>query len=75
MELGPNTENGPVTLNLSDDISNVHDRRENCGVERIETQEKKTRFSLSHDEGTLSLESTFSLNSGSSKMRKLKENL
>ncbi|XP_076183626.1 GTPase activating protein and VPS9 domains 1 isoform X2 [Ptiloglossa arizonensis] len=51
MELGPNTENGPVTLNLSDDISNVHDRRENCGVERIETQEKKTRFSLSHDEG------------------------
>ncbi|KOC65886.1 GTPase-activating protein and VPS9 domain-containing protein 1 [Habropoda laboriosa] len=46
-----NMENGPVTLNLADDISNVHDRRESCSVERIETQEKKTRFSLSHDEG------------------------
>ncbi|CAK9813080.1 GTPase-activating protein and VPS9 domain-containing protein 1 [Anthophora quadrimaculata] len=45
-----NIENGSVTLNLSDDISNVHDRRESCSVERIETQEKKTRFSLSHDE-------------------------
>ncbi|XP_076627267.1 GTPase activating protein and VPS9 domains 1 [Colletes latitarsis] len=50
MELGSNMENGPVTLNLSDDIPNVHDRRGSCGVERIETQEKKTRFSLSHDE-------------------------
>ncbi|XP_017887031.1 GTPase-activating protein and VPS9 domain-containing protein 1 isoform X1 [Ceratina calcarata] len=50
-ELGSNLENGPVTLNLeSDDISNIHDRRESCSVERIESQEKKTRFSLSHDE-------------------------
>lgn len=50
-ELQCNMENGPVNLNLSDDISNVHDRQENCGVERTENQEKKTRFSLSHDEG------------------------
>lgn len=49
-ELQCNMENGPVNLNLSDDISNVHDRQENCGVERTENQEKKTRFSLSHDE-------------------------
>lgn len=50
-ELENNMENGPVTLNLSDAIRNVHDTRESCSVERIETQEKKTRFSLSHDEG------------------------
>lgn len=50
-----NMENGPVTLNLADEISTIHDRRGSCGgggVDRIETQEKKTRFSLSHDEGT-----------------------
>ncbi|XP_076673671.1 GTPase activating protein and VPS9 domains 1 isoform X2 [Andrena cerasifolii] len=49
-----NMENGSVTLNLSDEISisSIHDRRGSCGggVDRIETQEKKTRFSLSHDE-------------------------
>lgn len=45
-------ENEQVALSLSDDLSNVHDRRENCAGERMETQEKKTRFSLSHDEGS-----------------------
>nr|XP_033321965.1 GTPase-activating protein and VPS9 domain-containing protein 1 [Megalopta genalis] len=49
-ELESNLENGSVTLNLSDAIRNVHDTRESCSGERIETQEKKTRFSLSHDE-------------------------
>lgn len=50
-ELQSNMDNHSVNLNLSDDISNVHDRQENCDVERTENQEKKTRFSLSHDEG------------------------
>ncbi|CAL7948132.1 unnamed protein product [Xylocopa violacea] len=49
-ELESNMENGSATLNLSDEISSVNDRRESCSVERIENQEKKTRFSLSHDE-------------------------
>lgn len=55
-ELQSNIDNGSVNLNLSDDISNVHDRQNNCGVERTESQEKKTRFSLSHDEGIKILE-------------------
>ncbi|EGI65207.1 GTPase-activating protein and VPS9 domain-containing protein 1 [Acromyrmex echinatior] len=50
MELQSGMENGPVTLNLPDDASNEHPRQENSNVERIETQEKRTRFSLSHDE-------------------------
>ncbi|XP_076233243.1 GTPase activating protein and VPS9 domains 1 isoform X2 [Calliopsis andreniformis] len=51
MDLQSNAETASITLNLSDDISTVRDRRESCGgIERIETQEKKTRFSLSHDE-------------------------
>lgn len=51
MELQNGMENGPVTLNLPDDASNEHPRQENSNIERIETQEKRTRFSLSHDEG------------------------
>lgn len=51
MELQNGMGNGPVTLNLPDDASNEHPRQENNSVERIETQEKRTRFSLSHDEG------------------------
>ncbi|KYQ50700.1 GTPase-activating protein and VPS9 domain-containing protein 1 [Trachymyrmex zeteki] len=50
MELQNGMGNGPVTLNLPDDASNEHPRQENNSVERIETQEKRTRFSLSHDE-------------------------
>ncbi|XP_077267366.1 GTPase-activating protein and VPS9 domain-containing protein 1-like isoform X3 [Temnothorax americanus] len=50
MELQSGMENGPVTLNLPDDASTEHPRQENSNVERIETQEKRTRFSLSHDE-------------------------
>ncbi|KAG5308772.1 GAPD1 protein, partial [Acromyrmex insinuator] len=53
MELQSGMENGPVTLNLPDDASNEHPRQENSNVERIETQEKRTRFSLSHDEGSI----------------------
>ncbi|XP_076292582.1 GTPase activating protein and VPS9 domains 1 isoform X1 [Lasioglossum baleicum] len=49
-ELENNMENGSVSLNLSDAMRNVHNTRDSCSVERIETQEKKTRFSLSHDE-------------------------
>lgn len=51
MELQSGMENGPVTLNLPDDASTEHTRQENSNCERIETQEKRTRFSLSHDEG------------------------
>lgn len=51
MELQSGMENGPVTLNLPDDASTEHARQESGNVERIETQEKRTRFSLSHDEG------------------------
>ncbi|KAM0728580.1 GTPase-activating protein and VPS9 domain-containing protein 1 [Formica fusca] len=50
MELQSGMENGPVTLNLPDDASTEHTRQENSNCERIETQEKRTRFSLSHDE-------------------------
>ncbi|KAL0133577.1 hypothetical protein PUN28_000958 [Cardiocondyla obscurior] len=49
MELQSSMENGPVTLNLPDDAPD-HPRQENSNGERIETQEKRTRFSLSHDE-------------------------
>lgn len=51
MDVQSGMENGPVTLNLPDDASTEHPRQENSNVERIETQEKRTRFSLSHDEG------------------------
>lgn len=51
MELQSGMKNGPVTLNLPDDASGEHARQESSNVERIETQEKRTRFSLSHDEG------------------------
>ncbi|XP_011863145.1 PREDICTED: GTPase-activating protein and VPS9 domain-containing protein 1 isoform X3 [Vollenhovia emeryi] len=50
MELQSGMGNGPVTLNLPDDASTEHPRQDNSSVERIETQEKRTRFSLSHDE-------------------------
>ncbi|XP_011690803.1 PREDICTED: GTPase-activating protein and VPS9 domain-containing protein 1 isoform X2 [Wasmannia auropunctata] len=53
MEFQSGMENGPVTLNLPDDASTEHPRQENSSVERIETQEKRTRFSLSHDEGSI----------------------
>lgn len=51
MEHQSGMKNGPVTLNLPDDASGEHTRQESGNVERIETQEKRTRFSLSHDEG------------------------
>lgn len=51
MELQNNTENSSVTLNLADDMVNGHSRRDSNSAERLETQEKRTRFSLAHDEG------------------------
>lgn len=52
MDIQNNMENGSITFNLSDDLSNRNNHgREGNSVERIETQEKRTRFSLSHDEG------------------------
>ncbi|XP_015600361.1 GTPase-activating protein and VPS9 domain-containing protein 1 isoform X3 [Cephus cinctus] len=54
MEIQDDIDSGPVTLNLPDDMPNGHNRREGTNsVERIETQEKRTRFSLSHDEGSI----------------------
>jgi len=50
MEFQGGMKNGPITLNLPD-VRNEHTRQESGNVERIETQEKRTRFSLSHDEG------------------------
>ncbi|XP_051165679.1 GTPase-activating protein and VPS9 domain-containing protein 1 isoform X2 [Leptopilina boulardi] len=51
MDMQNNMENGSITFNLPDDLSNRNNRgREGNSVERIETQEKRTRFSLSHDE-------------------------
>ncbi|KAK2576023.1 hypothetical protein KPH14_007375 [Odynerus spinipes] len=50
MELQNNTENSSVTLNLGDDMVNGHSRRDSNSVERLETQEKRTRFSLARDE-------------------------
>ncbi|KAL2750898.1 receptor-mediated endocytosis protein 6 [Vespula maculifrons] len=50
MELQNNTENSSVTLNLADDMVNGHSRRDSNSAERLETQEKRTRFSLAHDE-------------------------
>ncbi|XP_048505942.1 GTPase-activating protein and VPS9 domain-containing protein 1 isoform X2 [Athalia rosae] len=50
MEMQDDIEGGTVQLNLPGDLPNGHDRNENDSAERIETQEKRTRFSLSHDE-------------------------
>lgn len=52
MEIQSNLETEPATLNLVDVLPNGHDAT--CGennAERAESQEKRTRFSLSHDEG------------------------
>lgn len=43
-----------VTLNLAAELPNGHCRREGSNADRIETHEKRTRFSLSHDEGKFS---------------------
>lgn len=54
MDMQNNMENGSIAFNLPHDLSNRNNRgREGNSVERIETQEKRTRFSLSHDEGML----------------------
>ena len=45
-----------VPMNIVDDLPNGHDRgnNETGNTERAESQEKRTRFSLSHDEGIMS---------------------
>ena len=54
MDIQNNMENESITLNLQEDLSHGNDRaRENSSAERIEIQEKRTRFSLSHDEGII----------------------
>ncbi|XP_033227479.1 GTPase-activating protein and VPS9 domain-containing protein 1 isoform X2 [Belonocnema kinseyi] len=51
MDIQNNMENESITLNLPDDLSRGNDcARESNSAERIEIQEKRTRFSLSHDE-------------------------
>lgn len=55
MEMQDNIEGGTVRLSLSGDLPNGHNRNDGNSVERIETQEKRTRFSLSHDEGIESI--------------------
>lgn len=50
MGIQGNSEVGPVTLSLVTDLPKGNERRECNGTDRIETQEKRTRFSLSHDE-------------------------
>ncbi|XP_034936042.1 receptor-mediated endocytosis protein 6 homolog [Chelonus insularis] len=51
MDIQNNVEESvPVTLTLDTDLTTNNDRRDTNGPDRIETQEKRTRFSLSHDE-------------------------
>ena len=42
-----------MTINLPEELTNGHSRNQENNSDRIETQEKRTRFSLSHDEGML----------------------
>ncbi|XP_066584150.1 GTPase-activating protein and VPS9 domain-containing protein 1 isoform X2 [Prorops nasuta] len=50
MDLPNNIENNSVMLNLSTGVQTSRDRQETNSGDRIETHEKRTRFSLSHDE-------------------------
>ena len=45
-----NMDSDSMTINLNGDLPNSHSRTRENG-DRIETQEKRTRFSLSHDGG------------------------
>lgn len=47
-----NIDNESMTINRSGEMTNGHNRGSESNGDRIETQEKRTRFSLSHDEGT-----------------------
>lgn len=51
-----NIDTESMTINLSEELTNGHVRGRESNGDRIETQEKRTRFSLSHDEGTLSFQ-------------------
>jgi hypothetical protein len=46
-----NMESESMTINLSEELTNGHNCNRGTNSDRIETQEKRTRFSLSHDEG------------------------
>ncbi|XP_014298112.1 GTPase-activating protein and VPS9 domain-containing protein 1 [Microplitis demolitor] len=51
MDMQNNLDANSATLNHSTDVSNSNDSRNSTGPERgIETHEKRTRFSLSHDQ-------------------------
>lgn len=52
-----NIDNGSMTINLTGDLR--HGRSRETNGDRIETQEKRTRFSLSHDEGILCTKNAF----------------
>ncbi|XP_058798185.1 receptor-mediated endocytosis protein 6 homolog isoform X2 [Phymastichus coffea] len=45
-----NISNRSMTINFTERLSNDHNRSRETNGDRIETQEKRTRFSLSHDE-------------------------
>ncbi|XP_011497747.1 PREDICTED: GTPase-activating protein and VPS9 domain-containing protein 1 isoform X3 [Ceratosolen solmsi marchali] len=45
-----NMDSEAMTINLSEELTNGHNCNRETNGDRIETQEKRTRFSLSHDE-------------------------
>ncbi|OXU23185.1 hypothetical protein TSAR_004014 [Trichomalopsis sarcophagae] len=45
-----NIDSESMTINLPEELTNGHSRNRESNGDRIETQEKRTRFSLSHDE-------------------------
>lgn len=49
-----NIDTQSMTINLNGELTNGHSRNRESNSDRIETQEKRTRFSLSHDEGLFS---------------------
>ncbi|XP_014237256.1 receptor-mediated endocytosis protein 6 homolog isoform X1 [Trichogramma pretiosum] len=47
---GNMVDNESIAINLPEGLANGHGQGRESNVDRIETQEKRTRFSLSHDE-------------------------
>lgn len=47
-----NIDTDSMTINFAGELANGHNDETESSSDRIETQEKRTRFSLSHDEGT-----------------------
>ncbi|CAB0031530.1 unnamed protein product [Trichogramma brassicae] len=50
---GNMVDNESIAINLPEGLANGHGQGRESNVDRIETQEKRTRFSLSHDEGSI----------------------